>query len=441
MTLPARRSIASFDSATAMSTALARALQGRPFPHLGQSPLKAPLVYASGLLPLQLRRHVYAYITGSEGVPPPKLPDVNLEHVATWATEQYPARRYPAAVIGSSNGALTHLYAACGIPWMPQTWLVPVRRRWAEPNDVHGALRFGTRHAPRLLGANPDVALYDMHDPNQDALSASHMAYFRIKWRRLPRAYARFLRARLLPDAPIIVAHDQSRWPVTKVAERHCFQLGAQGGMNPEQYRALPGAPAPNSRAPEAEWGFDASLLEDIRTYAEEHHHPVIEVRYRHPQGPAAAVADVFTTWLKGHELTPQRLLVSSFIMMDPWQTIGTGSVPYWTYFPVDDAARALSDYLDGHAFDDIDIMLFNHGTRSHGLADVEVWEQLAHRARAQGRLLAVDRSAFPADFPTFARYAAALRRLPRVRRPPEPLQVDEALSGLRESPNVSVLG
>jgi hypothetical protein len=52
-----------------------------------------------------------------------------------------------------------------------------------------------------------------------------------------------------------------------------------------------------------------------------------------------------------------------------------------------------------------------------------------------------VDRSAFPADFPTFARYAAALRRLPRVRRPSEPLPVDEALSGLAGSPDVSVLG
>ena len=47
-----------------------------------------------------------------------------------------PDGRYPAVMIGSSNGALTHLAAACGVPWLPQTVLVPVRRPRADPADM-----------------------------------------------------------------------------------------------------------------------------------------------------------------------------------------------------------------------------------------------------------------------------------------------------------------
>jgi hypothetical protein len=440
VTVRPRRSIAAFDSATAMLLALSAALEERPFEYLGQSPVTAPLVYASWLLPLPLRRRVYAFVTGSEGLPARRLRDVDLEQVAAWAVRQYPQRRYPAVVVGSSNGALTHLYAACGIPWLPQTWLVPVRRRWADPDDVRGALDFGEQHAPPLLRGNAAVGVYDMHDPNQDSLSASQMAYFRIKWHALPLAYQRFLAQRLQPHAPIIVARDLSTWPVTRVADRHVFQFGAQGGMTPDQYQALPGAPKADEEVAEAEWGFADELLEHIRAYADKHDHPVVELRYRHPQDPAAAVADTYAAWLRRNDIEPQRLLVSSFIVLDPWQTIDTASVPYWTYFPTSQSAQALSDYLDGHTFDEIDIMLFSHGTRSRGLAEVDRWEELANRGRRRGRLLAVERSAFPADFITFARYTPALRRLPRARRPQSPLPVQTALVDLSESEQVSVL-
>jgi hypothetical protein len=90
---------------------------------------------------------------------------------------------------------VTHLAAACGIPWLPQTALVPVRRPRADLQDYCAAVDFGVRHGPTLLGANPAVALHHMHDANQDTLSASQMVYFRVKWRRLPRAYERFLHA------------------------------------------------------------------------------------------------------------------------------------------------------------------------------------------------------------------------------------------------------
>jgi hypothetical protein len=435
------QAVASFDSASAFLLALARALDRRDFPYLGQSPWKALPVRASALLPRPLRCRAYAFASGREGVAVDRLGDIDLDEVASWVARTYPDRRYPAALVGSSNGALTHLAAACGVAWLPQTLLVPVRRRGADPADMPAALAFGRDHGPALLAHNPRVELHQMQDANQDTLSGSQMAYFRVKWTSLPPAYARFLDERLEPRAPVVVVRDMSTWPVTRVGDRHVFQVGAQGGMTAEEYLDAPGAPAPDETAAEAEWGFAEPLLGGLREAARRTGHPVVELRFGRPQDPAAAVANVLRSWTRGRGGSAQRLLVSSFVVHDPWRTIATGSVPFWTFFPVQSAARNLSDYLTATSYDDVDVMLFSHGVESRGLADASTWQEIAGRARRRGRLLGVDPRAFPADFAVFARYASALRSLPDAGLPWSPLAIDDALSGLRSAEELSVVG
>jgi hypothetical protein len=143
--------------------------------------------------------------------------------------------------------------------------------------------------------------------------------------------------------------------------------------------------------------------------------------------------------WLRRRGEGAERLLVSSFVVHDPWRTIVSASVPFWTFFPVRDAADDLGRYLDRATYDDVDIMLFSHGTLSHGLADAPTWQRLADRARRRGRLLGVDSTEFPFDFAVFARYARALRSLPTTNRHWSPLGVDEALDALRTDPRLSV--
>src|SRR3954447_13572269 len=262
--VPPEQAVASFDSASAFFLALARALDGRDFPYLGQSRWKALPVRASALLPRGLRWRAYALASGREGVAVDRLGDIDLDEVAGWVTWTSPDRRYPAALVGSANAALTHLAAACGVAWLPQTLLVPVRRRGADPADMRAALEFGARHGPALLAHNPRVELHQMQDANQDALSGSQMAYFRVKWTSLPPADQRFLDERVEPGAPLVVVRDTSTWPVTRVDDRHVFQVGAQGGMAPDEYLDAPGVPVPDETAAEAEWGFSEPLLDGL---------------------------------------------------------------------------------------------------------------------------------------------------------------------------------
>jgi hypothetical protein len=112
--LPPTDSIASFDSASALLSALSRTLAGQNFPASRAG--AAPGGVGSGERDAHAPgRRVYAVTGDREGVPPDRLGDVDLDAVAAWAAKRYPARRYPAVLIGSSNGAMVHLAAAAAL--------------------------------------------------------------------------------------------------------------------------------------------------------------------------------------------------------------------------------------------------------------------------------------------------------------------------------------
>src|SRR3712207_8498617 len=79
----------------------------------------------------------------------------------------YSRRQYPAIVIGSASGALVHLCCALGIPWLPQTFFIPVARS-LHPDEPIEDMEWGKQHAYKLLEANPEL------DRKSTRLNSSH---------------------------------------------------------------------------------------------------------------------------------------------------------------------------------------------------------------------------------------------------------------------------
>src|SRR5919108_4210169 len=122
--------VANFDSATAMAQSLARFLDGRDFPMLGVFPhwMAAPMKIVASVvnaLPKRQQEWVYRFSGAMEALPVRRLRTASTDRIAEWLVDFYPKRKYPAVMIGSSDGALIHLCALCGIPFLPQTCLVP----------------------------------------------------------------------------------------------------------------------------------------------------------------------------------------------------------------------------------------------------------------------------------------------------------------------------
>ncbi|MEU6089762.1 hypothetical protein ABZ865_23720 [Streptomyces sp. NPDC047085] len=454
--MKASRTVAAFDSATGMLRALSRFLTGRDVPAIGSLPaaLEPPL---SGLLgslnhlPTAVQERVYAVSGWAEAVPMRRAGEVSSPALAEWITGHYPRRRYPVVFVGSANGALIHLAAALDAAWLPQTLLVPVRRHHVAPDDARGDLAAARDAGRALLAANPDLVLHHMHDPNQDRLMIAGMTYFRVKWHRLPEAYRRFIGERLAPGGLLVAVDCTLGWPTTTVDDRYVFQFGALGDATPEEYhRGGPRVadllarydaparrwdpPAPDGDSPEAEWGTQRALLDDLSAHARRNRLRLDVLRFDTPERLSPAVADLYRATYAERGVPTGRLLVDSFLLLDPWQTLRTGSVPYWSVFGTEASRAGLEHYLDTtDPYDEIRVLLFNHGTDSIGLAGSEDWRRTAARARKIGILTGVDAAAYPRDFASLIRSHQALSRI-RSRSPlPLPLAVDtavEALSG-----------
>ena len=439
--------VANFDSATAMLRATARYLRGRDFPQLGMMPASAmpfmkPVASSVNALPEKVRERLYVRSGWGEAIPPKKLGDVSAEEVSRWMVSEYPRRRYHAAAIGSSNGALVHLWAALGIPWLPQTFLIPVRRK-VHPDEPQESMEWGKEHAHKLLEANPELQLHHMHDANQDRLMIERMTYFRVKRLRLGEAYERFLEQRLSPGGTIFVVDCQLRWPTTRVAGRHVFQHGAPGGARPEEYlqgservaeylerygshRRRWDSPAPDGESPEAEWGFERALGEDVERFARERGYRVQRIVFEEPEHMSPLVADLYRRWYEERGLSANRLLIESFILLEPYWALRTGSVPFWLKFNMEPDLEWIEKYLDGaEPYEEIHAMLFSHGVESVGLPPIERWRTVLSRARERGSFVGVTEEKFPKDYATFVRYHTDLKKIPSRFPMPGPLSLD----------------
>lgn len=443
MRLP--REVAGFDSASAMAMSTARFLHGRDTPPQGRPVARAmlPLALAANRLPIGVRETIYSVASGAEARPAARLATLDIEDVAAAIVRLYPQRRYPAVVLGSSNGALVHLCAALGIAWLPQTLLLPLRQRQVSPDDPMRAVHAFDETARALLTRNPDLVLHHMHDPNQDRLTSRRMAYFRVKRTRLGPAYERFLTNTLATGGVLFIVECTRRWPTTRVGERHVFQFGAVGGLQAPEYRGddpriaeylrrygIPRrrweAPAPDGESPEAEWGFEPALRDDVIGFARRHGYQVRRLVFDDPEGLSPLVADLYRWWYRERGLPDDRLLVESFILLEPWWALRTGCVPYWSIFPVQRSADVLARYLEqSDTYDFIHLMLFCHGVESVGLVTIDEWQTLLQRARVTGSFAAVAPDRYPRDLASFFSYQRALRAIPARYPIPEPLPLD----------------
>jgi hypothetical protein len=257
-----------------------------------------------------LQEQVYIWSGRSEAIAPRKLAQANAEDISQWITGLYPQRTYPAVAIGSANGALTHLWAALGIPWLPQTFLIPVARR-LDPDEPMQDFEWAKRWARVLLEHNSDVQLHQLFDPNQDRLMIRRMAYFRIKRLVLGPAYEQFIRRTLMPGGTLVLVECGLKWPTTRVDDRHVFQFGALGGATPQEYhqggervaeylaryrspRRRWEPPAPDAERPEAEWGFEPRLGEDAERFARDNGFRLRRVRFEQPESASPLVADFY---------------------------------------------------------------------------------------------------------------------------------------------------
>lgn len=449
----AAKYITQFDSSSSMLYALGNALKEKPFKGAGVVPNGFGFVPALlNFLPFSFRQKIYRWSGGWTALDPGRLGAIRAEEISDWVIRQYPRRRYPAILIGSSDGAAIHLGAAMRIPWLPQTFLAAVRRR-LDPDEIEADIEWGRRQAPIIRKNNPELRIHQMHDPVQDRLMIARMGYFRMKRLRLGRVYERFILENLEPGGTLLVLDDRLRWPMMSVAEEHTFQVGGLGGLGAYEY--LEGSPRVEAflhaqrsskkcwplpgevyEGPESEWGFYPSLGEDVERFARANGYRARRITFDSPEALSPWVADLYRWWYEKKGIPARRLLAECFALLEPWLALRTGSVPFWLAFNTRPSLEALESYLKKNpVFDEIYLMLMSNGVCGVDLVPIEAWKTVLNFARKRGEFLGVNEQKYPLDFTSFVRYHAELKRKVAERFDPSaPLFLDEIGRFAREA-------
>jgi hypothetical protein len=442
--------ITEYDSAAFMHRATAQFLRGHDFRVWERVPRYMPravflaLVGLINQLPESAKIKLSVATSQSQAVKPADISGVDEEQIARDLVAAIPKRRYPAIAIGSSNGALVHLYAALGVPWLPQTNLMLINRDQSiEPDDMAQDAKWGEEFARPLLERNPNLRLHQMNDPAQDRYMAIKMTYFRLKFINLPAAYRQFITDNLEPGGTILVANCQNRWPTTRISDRHYFQVGGYGGITIDEY--LHGGPRVKEFLErsgsnrdhfvlpeitgdhlEAEWGFDESMLESIDALAADHAFHVKQLYFTHPQDPVRPIADFYRDWYTAIGRPTDKLLIESFMLLEPYWGLRTGCIPYWAVFTGQPSFDDIAEYVNQHAFDYIYMTLFSNIVRSIGVPEKHQWQSLASRARTDHALLGVDLEKFPFDLlSAFSFFDDAPKKIPHRYPKPAPVPLE----------------
>ncbi|HZU80931.1 MAG TPA: hypothetical protein VE991_13520 [Acidimicrobiales bacterium] len=435
---------ADFDSATAMVQATARFLDGKGFPILGKPYgfLLRPVLVGLNQLPEHGRRWLYRVGSGREALAPEVLARTDAEALSRQVVERYPARRYRTVLIGSNPGSATHLAAALGAPLLPQTLLLPLRHRGVDLDEPWEDVAVARPVAEAILERNPELIVHHMADPTNDRLTLARFSYFRVKRTVLGPTYEEFLRHHLEPGGTVVLLESGHTWPTTELAPRYVFQFGGVGGLTPDEYlrggervatflaahgakRRAWRAPEPDGERPEAEWGFEPALGEDVRRFCAEHGYRVLRLCFDEADDLSPFVAELYRWWYAQAGWSDDELFVESFVLLDPTWVIRVGVVPYWVTFNAEPGVARLERYLDdARTYRRIEATLISNGTWTPGLAGPERWKPVFARATGGGRFAGVDPERFPTDLAVFARYRDTLRSRPVRHAVPPTLDV-----------------
>lgn len=448
--------ITDFDSSSSMLFALGHFLHGKPFVGCGVAPALPDFV--AGLIraiPKKTRREIYGWSGKVGAIAEEHACKVDSEQISSWILKQYPQnRRYPAVTIGSSNGAIMHLCAALGIPWLPQTALLSVRRH-LHADDVRADAEWGKKVVDRFLPSNPDLAAYQAHDPLQDRLMIREMGYFRLKRLKLGKKLEEFLLRSLEPGGTVFSIECDYRWPVYRLGERHTFQIGGLGGLEPEEYLTgnakideflshyettarswnLEGSTV---SMPEAEWGFDESLHEDTKRFCEKNGFRLERIRFDHPEALTPFVADLYRWWYSNMGWEANRLFAECFAMVEPLWTFKAGAIPFWMAFNTTCSSELLDAYLKRNpGIEKVFLMLMSNGVDDAiGLTPIRRWKEIMSQARQGGEFLGVDEKQYPVDFGSFVIYHSDIRRkMGKKHDVPPALSLNDLHTFLKQNP------
>jgi|GEM_PF-4672251 len=111
-----------------------------------------------------------------------------------------------------------------------------------------------------------------------------------------------------------------SVWRRTYSAIRYTDGVGTH-----QHQMAIVHVPTAEGNRPEAEWGFEPALRDDLERFARARGYRIRRIVFQEPEHLSPFVAELYRWWYKQRKILANRVLVESFILVEPMWALRTG--------------------------------------------------------------------------------------------------------------------
>ncbi len=322
------------------------------------------LLTAMGALPQSVARFVISRFESISGLNPKVMDDFSLDGMVRARLKDYAGVTgpFPAILVGAAlSGAVTYLSLALGGPFLPQAFVVSLKRG-SYTGDVRVYMQRSLDMALRIAEDNPGLMTIQHYDPVHDGWMTRFINHLRFKLLDLPSAYGEFIHANLEPGGALVYLDSGASWLRYRLGPRSVFQVGGWGGISTEEF--LEGSERirdyarqaglkttqwkledyPLERGPESEWGSEPGLAEALELFCHSNGYRFVRIRLPHPNDFPRLAFAVAKSLVEKEGRPPSGVLVEMFTQFDATASRLAGLLPLWLVFNTPDSLEFLKD-------------------------------------------------------------------------------------------------
>lgn len=295
------------------------------------------------------------------GIEKSLIKHATIENAANWVVSQYKTptnSKFNYILIGAPSGAVSHLAALLKAPFLSQHFLLTIKEKERNPDDIQRIFKSGLEVAQKLNEINgKDIETIIHYDPVHDRFLLKYLDTIRFKIRKLPQAYREFMLKHLEKEGTILFFDVKYMWKHCRIEDNITFQVGGLGGIPPDEY--LSGSERlkkwlqhqrskvdswnlnneyPLETYPESEWGTVDYLEKETKEFADENGFNFYKIHVTHPEKVSETVFNLFTKLLKKTNKERNNFFFDCFTSINPLFNIQTSSIPIWLPFNCEDS-------------------------------------------------------------------------------------------------------
>lgn len=387
------------------------------------------------------------------GIEKSLIKHATIENAANWVASHYnpPTNsKFNYILIGAPSGAVSHLAALLKAPFLSQHFLLIIREKERNPDDIQTIFKSGLDAAQTLKEINgKDIETIIHYDPVHDSFLLKYLDTIRFKIRKLPQVYREFMLKHVEKEGIILFFDVRYMWRHYRVEDNITFQVGGLGGISPDEY--LSGSERlrkwlcpqrskvdswnlnneyPLETYPESEWGTVDYLEKETKEFANENGFNFYKIHVTHPEKVSEMVFNLFTELLKKTSKEINSFFFDCFTTINPLFNLQISSVPIWLPFNCEDsfqfAERMIKKINQIKTVENpkIFLTLIPNFTSTPDEVPLSQWTSLTEKLSNNVSLIGITKKHYPYDIIYPFKYIKDLNKYSKKHH--NPLQIGE---------------